>query len=634
MKEALNQVLEQLEEIHARYDEAGQEILRVAWHDGHFPDCKLDDLVWPRHRDGDATIGLEGLRERARLIARIFDGIPERRDHRLWDAYQRYAVALPAYHEANRLFLQVRRQFVERGAGVESDFLALYQVLYLEALGREDPVPLDEGEAALVDFRVTRAPMAHASAVAERIQTEPDDDDPRWDEEYTGDAGSGEQHRSLRDSLRWIAERVVDAISAGEHLAVRYNCFSNFVWFGISVTKVVSDIEVLVFQLRGHVRASWLHRLDNHLRLAQALLLKFLQAHSEDPAQIRPKEFWYGQEYSYLTRDMIDLTTGLIAGANRLRRRARRLDLEAVPPIDTPPLLQEPPHHFVAEQGRFLEYPHVGKSRDLTRWGRVSRITRWVGLFRNRSRRTQDLARSSLSESERREEAWKGAIAWGRGSLDLFDIEVRVTIDPGFARVAEELDLAAGGRKVVFFPTHQTRLDHPVMMHVLSSPELVAAMGWERPVPCCMLARAGLVDPCILKVGPLRVSLIGVDSKRADELMAQIDGYVIMDRSDDTSRPTADFAHTLENRPGVVYGAGTTSAFDLQVLPMQHALFAYLPQDIVLVPIACRGIHSLWPNCPRGNLHINPGIVEVVVSPPMLGETTLLPRKRALRTQL
>ncbi|MCY3762290.1 MAG: hypothetical protein OXH50_13650, partial [Gemmatimonadetes bacterium] len=60
----------------------------------------------------------------------------------------------------------------------------------------------------------------------------------------------------------------------------------------------------------------------------------------------------------------------------------------------------------------------------------------------------------------------------------------------------------------------------------------------------------------------------------------------------------------------------------------------YLPQDLVIVPLAFRGIHQVWPKCPRGNLDINPGRVEAVVSPPMLGETTLLPRKRALRTQL
>ena len=67
---------------------------------------------------------------------------------------------------------------------------------------------------------------------------------------------------------------------------------------------------------------------------------------------------------------------------------------------------------------------------------------------------------------------------------------------------------------------------------------------------------------------------------------------------------------------------------------MQHALFAYLPPDVIIVPLAFRGLHSLWPKCPRGNLDIGSGRVEVVVCPPMLGETTLLPHKRALRTQL
>ena len=79
---------------------------------------------------------------------------------------------------------------------------------------------------------------------------------------------------------------------------------------------------------------------------------------------------------------------------------------------------------------------------------------------------------------------------------------------------------------------------------------------------------------------------------------------------------------------------GTTAAFELQIMPMQHLLFAYLPEDIVIVPMAFRGIHSLWPKSPRGNMNVGSGVVEVYVSPPMLGETTLLPRKRSLRTQL
>ena len=107
-----------------------------------------------------------------------------------------------------------------------------------------------------------------------------------------------------------------------------------------------------------------------------------------------------------------------------------------------------------------------------------------------------------------------------------------------------------------------------------------------------------------------------------------------MTRTADASNPTRRFAKLLEERPGIVYGEGTTASYELQCLPMQHALFAYLPPDVVIVPLVLRGIHSLWPKCPQGNLDIGSGRVEVVVCPPMPGETTLLPRKRALRTQL
>ena len=627
-RELLHQVLASLDEILEKYDEAGQQILRVAWHDGHFPDCQLDDLVWPVSRTPTGPIDLVGLRERARLITRIYDGIPERRDHRLWDAYQKYDLALPAYLEANRHFLQVRRQFVERRIDTAADFLQLYQVVYLEALGREDPIPLDEGEAALVDFRVARPPLAHAAAVAEKLQSEPNDDDPRWQDTYTVTGDRGDETLSLRELLTRIAERVVDALAAGEHLAVRYNCFSNFVWLGISVLKVVSDVEVLMAQVRGVARAAWIDRLEGYVRLAQAMLLKFLQAHSEDPAQLRPRQFWYGQEYSYLTRDMIDVTRGILEGANRLRRRTRGIDQSAVPAIETPDLLAG------TASGRFLEYPHVGPRGRYTTWQRRARVLKWLGLFRTRARRTKALYLSDLDEKEKRRQAWSNALEWADGALSLFGIDVRITIDPAFADVAAELELSDPGRHIVFFPTHQSLLDHPVMQHVLCSPELVEAMGWEEPVPCCMLARAGLMDPASIRLGSRRISLLGVDSKTADHYMEKVDGYVVIDRADDSSRPTAQFSKVLDDRPGVVYGAGTTSAFELQVLPMQHALFAYLPADIVIVPMAFRGIHGLWPKCPRGNLDLNPGTVEVYVAPPIPGETTLLPRKRTLRTQL
>ena len=54
----------------------------------------------------------------------------------------------------------------------------------------------------------------------------------------------------------------------------------------------------------------------------------------------------------------------------------------------------------------------------------------------------------------------------------------------------------------------------------------------------------------------------------------------------------------------------------------------------MIIPIALRGIHSLWPKTPRGNMNLNPGMVEAVISPPLLGETTLMPKRRSLRFQL
>ena len=631
MKEILDQVRDNLDEIFGKYDEASRELLRIARLDGHFADWDPSEVAWPEH-PADVT----GLEKRDRLITTIYEGIPSRRDSRLAEAYDGYRHAMGPYLGANCIFLDVQRQFLSRGAGDESEFLQLYQTVYLEALGRDDQIPLDAGEAALVEFRVARAPLSHAQSVAEKIQTQAAADDPRWSGLYSysvdGDGETktaGAEQATLREALTLVAESVVDALAKGEHLAIRYNTFSNFIWFGISVWKVVSDVDLLVTRLRGSVRGRWLDKLETHVRLAQALLLKFLEAHLEDPAQIRPKDYWFGQQYSYLTRDMIDLVRGLVAGATKLSRRARGNGQE-LPVIEIPPLL------CGQAVGRFVEYPSPVGARGLppTPWQQRARALGWVRIFRQRAQRTRRLRDAGLEEAERLAAAWRNADDWGRRTLDLFGIQLEVRIDPQFERLASRLVLSASGRKIVFFPTHQSLLDHPVMYRVLHSPELMRAMGWENPVPCVLLSRVGLTTPTEIKVGSRKIPLIGVDSATADRLMEEVDGYVMLEHSSDTGSPTARFAKLLEKRPGVVYGAGTTAAFDIQILPMQHALFAHLPQDIVLIPVAFRGIHALWPKSPKGNFRISPGRVEVIVSPPMLGETTLLPRKRALRTQL
>ena len=613
-----------LDELLATYDQAACRLLEVARQDGHFEQRDAADLVWP----ASASIDQTGLEKRVALIGRIYAGIPPRRTSRLSEAHDSYLRAMPAYYQANRIYLQILGQFVQNQAGSERDLLQLYQTVYLGALGRDNPIPLDAGEAALVELGVARAPLAHAQSVAEALPPSPSADDPRWDVVYTCAIDGDTRRASLREMLTDIAERVVDALAAGEHLAVRYNTFNNFIWFGISVWKVVTELELLLARLRGKVRQKWHDTLLQYVRLAQAMLLKFLQAHSEDPAQIRPKDYWYGQEYSYLTRDMIDLSLTLIKRANALRKRVRGPDRAAVPALEVPALLGN------RATGRFLEYPHVGRRGRCSSWQRRYRLLRWVQLFRKLGRRKMKLHRSNLDDAQRLAASWQNNTDWGTGALEIFGIQVQLRIDPLFATIAQELELHKGKRKIVFFPNHQSMLDHPVLYHVLQMPEMMQALGWEKPVPCVLFSRSGLMDPTSFKIGARQFSLIGVPPELADRLLEEVDGYVIADRSSDAGNPIQRFARLLEERPGVIYGAGTTSAFELQCLPMQHALFAYLPPDVVVIPLAFRGVHALWPKCPKGNTSINPGLVEAVVSPPMLGAITLLPRKRALRTQL
>ena len=625
LDKALAEALANLDEIFARYDEAAVELIRVARLDGHFAGRDEADLAWPPSHDDDGNpVDAEGLERRAELIAEIHDGIPPRRNRRLVDAHDRYEKFRPAYLRNLRLFLQVQRQFIADQAGTERDFDELYSAVYLEALAREDPVPLDAGETALVEFKVSRTPLAHAAAIVDKIRPGPGADDPRWTVLYRWDLDGEQGQGSLRELLRQVSEAVVDFLAAGEHLAIRYNTFSNFIWFGISVWKAVTEVELLVLRLRGRARDGWVNRLESYVRLLQGMLLKFLQAHLEDPAQIRPTDYWYGQQYSYLTRDMIDLTCELVRNGERLRLRYR----PDLPVIEVPPLLRG------VTSGAFHEYGHVGVRGTVSSWKRRARLLKWVRTFRTTAKQKKKLHRSKLSDVDRRAAAWQVNLKWADETLKTFGIDVSVTIDPAFAEVAGELDLRPGlGRKVVFFPTHQSLLDHPVMYRTLQSPELLQAMGWSAPVPCCLLSRPRLMQATAVKIGGREISLIGISPGDIDRLQEEVDGYVILGK-EDTGSPIKRFAQILEDRPGVVYGGGTTSAFDLQVLPMQHALFAHLPQDTVFIPVALRGIHSLWPKAPRNNLNVSPGHVDVFISPPIPGETTLLPRKRALRTQL
>ena len=611
-----------LDEMLRLYDEAAEELIQVAISDGHFAGRDPSEIAWPVGSD------LNALTRRADLIGIIHEGIPPLRDQRLQEAYDHYERVGPAYHQANRLYLATRQLFVERGRGDALDFHALYQSVYLHALGRDNPYTLDEGEAALVKLRVARVPLSHAHAVAEKLEQKapaPDSaDDPRLAERYACEINGVRHAGALRDLLSEVAERVVDYLAAGEHLAIRFNTYNNFIYLGISVWKAITDADLLLARIEGRVRPQWHQKLGKLVLLGKGMLLKFLQAHSEDPAQIKPREFWYGQEYSYLTRDMIDLTRRLVAHVNRLAGRVPG----KVDPVVLPPLLNS------KAKGRFLEYQHVGRRQTLGPWRRRARLLRWAWLYYRTGRKKMSLLAEQLPEAERLKAASAQSGEWGRQSLDIFDIELTISADPLFAATARDLDLANKQAKVLFLPTHRSLFDHPVMSSLLHDPRFLELMGWRTPPAPVILARARLTAPATLRLGGRSFSLIGFTTEEVDHMMEAVDGHVIMTRSADARNPTRRFAKLLSERPGVVYGEGTTAAFEHQCLPMQHALFAYLPPDVIIVPLALRGIHSLWPKCPRGNLDIGSGRVEVVVCPPMLGETTLLPRKRALRTQL
>ena len=62
-------------------------------------------------------------------------------------------------------------------------------------------------------------------------------------------------------------------------------------------------------------------KIHEELLLGKSLLLKFVKAHLEDPAQLKPRDYWYGQEYSYLTRDLIDLARKIVDEVNSIIKK-------------------------------------------------------------------------------------------------------------------------------------------------------------------------------------------------------------------------------------------------------------------------------------------------------------------------
>ena len=228
-------LLDDLEQMLAIYDQSVQLMLEAVRHDGYFDDFDSDAIVWPKSQSG--AMDVEALQFRAQLVDAIFQGLPEVRDERLDEAYRPFAELLPQYHMGSRIYLQLRRQFVERGHGDAKDFLRLYQSLYLKALAQAELHAPGAVEEALAQVHITQVPMSHARAVAEALDNVEADEDAHWAEEYSCERDSERIEGTLRDLLQDVAQRTLNLIAAGGLLSTRYNYLTNFGWFGVSVWK-------------------------------------------------------------------------------------------------------------------------------------------------------------------------------------------------------------------------------------------------------------------------------------------------------------------------------------------------------------------------------------------------------------
>ncbi len=428
----------------------------------------------------------------------------------------------------------------------------------------------------------------------------------------------------LRDLLRDVAQRTLDYIAAGELLSTRFNAYSNMGWFGGAVWKVVTDAEWLLLRIGdAQGETEELMTAQSNVRLTQCMLVEFFQAHREDPTQLRPENYWYWQPYAYLTRDMIDLSRNLVEKVNQMLLSTGL----GLPEMVLPKVLDGNP------TGRFVDFPRVGKTRTISSFARKMRFLRWIRPCWKVGRSRLRLLQSEMAAEEKYRLAWEKWREWSEETKRIFEIKVDIIIDPKFKAVSRALDLGSGKHKVLILPTHQSLMENLIHFPVFQSDEFLDAMGWDSPVPFAILARTGLFSTTSLRLGPWELSMFGVSPKTNDVLFEAVDGYVTRESLDGTAHTTSKILDAMENRPGLIYPTGTTASFAEQLIPLQHALFSKLPQDIVIIPVVFRGTHSVWPRCPKGNLDINPGVIEAVICPPMLGETTLLPKRRSLRIQ-
>ena len=577
------------------YNKVSEKLVSIARQEGLLSECFASKWACQQGEENSTP----ALKARLKLVHEMHEQLLKRKDEVLFASYGPFEEKSEGHFEVQSHYMRVKRQFMEQ-EGDEDRFLKLYHKQYIRALSHLMCLKPKRGEALLVEEKLSHIPFEVSKASASKLAKVPLS---REDEKLLNTPfPDGKEFSSLGEQLRTIAVETLDLLNVGAIFATRFHYFNNFALLGTAAWEAVLSAELCLGEQRAEQSFP-----ASDIRHLQDLLAMFIQAHLYNPYD---KKRWYGQAYSYLVRDIIDLSLKLFKALDK-----------------------EPPSFLAFEkQGRFQEYAHVGGRGKYSKLGKGLKLTR--GFFNDRRFGKKRLALSRQPDTPtRRLKAWKSSLRWGKKICVLAGIKTTCTFHPRLKEALRVLKAHREGKGMLFLPTHQSLVDHPLVYTAFSSKALRDALGWKDAIACTMVARENLGNTFKFEFGSFQSNSFGIPGDKFDHLLETIDKHIIIDSHSQKSITEA-IKQSLDRGPVVIYPMGTATTFATHLFPLQHALFAHIPYNTLLIPMALRGAHSIWPKCPKGNLNIRPGEVEVFFGQPFHAENILFPKQSKLRLQL
>lgn len=543
---------------------------------------------------------LDVLQSQIDIIEDIYHSLPGKKDEILLKSYASFQKRQKQHPIFQAHYIHIRQKFIERHHDANK-FLKLYHKQYIMMLSAFKHLAPQGGEALMIQENLTHVPLKEAQKSALKISLNPlsAEDTQLLEESYP--LPNSTKTASLRKQLTDILKKTLSFLNAGAIFAMRFHYLNNFALLGIGVLRVLLEAQ-------RHLKTSRKKHIliNTHTQCLQKTLIEFFEAHLYKKDE---KKQWYGQAYSYMVRDLIDTATYL----------SKRLKQKHLSPLN---------YH---QQGRFQEYGYVGKTCNNSFPVRSFMLIKVIIASRRISKFKRELSKDPDTPS-RHLRAWEINTEWGKKFLESFQIKTTCQFHPEFEKTLKLLGADPNGKRTLFLPTHQSILDHPAMYSVFLSETIVKTMGWERPTPCTLVSRQGLSKIGDLTFGPFTYRILGMHSQQYDHIAEEIDKHIIIDSNSNKSIAKS-IQNALDKGPVAIYPKGTTATFSTHCFPLQYNLFANIPYDTILIPMAFRGVHSLWPKCPKGNLNICQGKIEIFFGKPLYAENIFFPRQSKLRKQ-